>query len=174
MTSLGAPTRTLVEATGLLARQLEISLTFLRSIDERVTDRAYAPGKWTIKQVLGHVTDLERIFGFRAFCFARGDEGPLPSIDCDNYLKEGRFGERAFDQLIVDFASVRGATIALLRSLPPGTHGRAGVASGKVYSLEELVELLADHERHHMRVIAERYLEDPSRAASLYPEVGEP
>jgi len=118
----------------------------------------YAPGKWSIKEVVGHVTDAERIFGYRALRFAREDETPLPGFDEQSYTPAGRFDARPLASLAAELDAVRGATIALFTGLDPATLTRRGTANQHEISVRALAYVIAGHERHHVPILRERYL----------------
>jgi DinB family protein len=118
----------------------------------------YAPGKWSIKEVVGHVTDAERVFSYRALRFARADETPLPGFDEKAYAPAGRFDARALLDLAVELDAVRRATIALFTGLEPAALARRGTANAKEISVRALAYIIAGHERHHLEVLRERYL----------------
>ena len=117
----------------------------------------YAPGKWSIKEVIGHVTDTERVFCYRAMRFARGDQTPLPGFDEKLYAPAGRFDARPVADLAAELDAVRRATIALLRSFDAEALGRRGTANGKEVSVRALAYIIAGHERHHVAILRERY-----------------
>src|SRR5215470_17404708 len=131
---------------------------------EREGNFRYAPGKWTVKEVLGHLSDTERIFAYRALRIARGDQTPLSGFEQDDYVKTGGFGERTLAELAQEFAYVRAATIALLGSLDEQAWVRRGVANKNEISVRALAFIIAGHELHHMRILEERYLATIPRA----------
>ena len=124
----------------------------------------YAPGKWTVKEVLGHITDTERIFTYRALRIARGDQTPLPGFEQDDFVKNGAFSERTLAGLAEEFALVRSASIALFRSFPEEAWGRRGVASQKEVTVRALAFITAGHQMHHRIILEERYFPAIPRA----------
>lgn len=150
----------LVPEGGVIA-QLERQATefarLLESIPEDRADHAYAPGKWTIKEVVGHLTDAERVFAYRALRFARGDATPLAPFDEDAYVPAAAFGARTLADLSQEFQAVRNATVALFRGLPTEAWTRRGIASGHEVSVRALAWIAAGHELHHRKVLIERY-----------------
>ena len=122
---------------------------------ERETYR-YAPGKWSIREVVGHITDGERVFGHRAFCIARGEQASLPAFDEQAYMKESNYGDRPLAGLVDDFAALRGVNLAFLGSLPPEAWRRRGTANGVSVTVRALAYMLAGHARHHLVVLRER------------------
>jgi len=125
--------------------------------DEKAMFRP-APGKWSLKEVVGHVTDGERVFSYRTMRIARGDNTPLPSFDQDAFVLAAHFDRRSIGDLADEFAAVRAATVALLRSLTPDECRRAGTASNASVTVRALAYIIAGHERHHARAIRELYL----------------
>lgn len=140
---------------------LETQVDEVRAVTAAVSPEretyAYAPGKWTIRQVIGHITDGERVFGFRAFCIARGEQASLPGFDEQAYMAESNFDERSLADLVNDFAQVRAVSLSLLRSLPEEAWKRRGIANGTPVTVRALAYMLAGHARHHLAVLRERY-----------------
>jgi hypothetical protein len=124
---------------------------------ERDGNFRYAPDKWTVKEVVGHVNDTERIFAYRALRIARGDATPLSGFEQDDYVKAGGFGERSLADLAEEFAHVRGATVALFRSLGKDAWTLRGVANKNEVSVRALAFIMAGHELHHRRILEEKY-----------------
>ena len=146
-----------VEGSGIseiLVRQREDYLSLLRSLDG---DYAYAPGKWTVKEIAGHVNDAERIFAYRLLCVARGDLTPFPPFEQDDYIAPAAFHLRSLGDLADEFEAVRGATICLVKSLPLDAWLRRGTVSGCSVTPRGLAFQLAEHERHHARILLEKY-----------------
>jgi len=131
---------------------------------ERDGSFRYAPGKWTVKEVLGHITDTERIFTYRALRIARGDQTPLPGFEQDDFVKNGGFSERTLADLAEEFALVRGASLALFRSFPEGAWARRGIASQKEVTVRALAFITAGHQMHHRIILEERYFPAIPRA----------
>lgn len=142
----------------VLRDQLEDTRELLRRVPGSRGDHAYAPGKWTIKEVVGHVADAERVFAYRALRIARGDATPLPGFDENAYVPAGHFGDRPLGQLVEEFAAVRTATLALLNGLPAEAWARTGTASDTTVSVRALAAIIAGHELHHRAILEERYL----------------
>jgi DinB superfamily len=146
------------DVTRTLAGQGEGFVRLLKDIGDGKAGFAYAAGKWTIKEVVLHVTDAERIFAYRMLRMARGDATPLASFDENAYAPMSGANERPLDTLLGEFAAVRGATLALLRGIPEEAWVRRGVASGKDVSVRALAWIAAGHAMHHERILRERYL----------------
>lgn len=129
----------------------------LRDLPDDRAGYRYAPGKWTVRQVLSHVTDTERAFTFRAFWFARGGPGELGSVDPDPFVAQAFAEERGIENLVDEFEALRADTVALFRSLPPDTWTRTGRAAGNTFSVRAFPYLIAGHEMHHRSLLRERY-----------------
>ncbi len=142
----------------LLARQADDTLSILRAIPDNAADHAYAAGKWTIKEVIGHVCDAERIFAYRLLRIGRGDRTPLASFDENAYVPAGQFGQRTLASLLEEFAAVRAATIALAAGMPSDAWLRTGVASDSNCTARALAFIILGHELHHREILLERYL----------------
>jgi hypothetical protein len=124
---------------------------------ERDGSFRYAPGKWSVKEVLGHIADAERIFTYRALRFARADQTALPGFEQDDYVRSGAFGERTLAGLVEEFGAVRSASISLFRSFKEDVWSRRGKADGKEVSVRALAFITAGHQMHHRIVLEERY-----------------
>jgi DinB superfamily len=120
-------------------------------------DLRYAPGKWTVKEVLGHVCDTERIFAYRMLRIARGDRTPIEGFEQDDYVRNGPFGASPLPEIIDDYLAVRRATLTLLRNLDAQAWRRRGVANHCEVSVRAIAYLAAGHELHHRRVLEETY-----------------
>jgi hypothetical protein len=145
------------DIVAVLGEQIGETLRVLGGLTEAAANRAYAPGKWTIKEVVGHVIDAERVFSTRALRFARGDRTELPGFDQDPYVLAGGFAARSIRDLADELAAVRRATVLLFRGLPEEAWGRRGVASGQEVSVRALAYIIAGHELHHRSILRERY-----------------
>ena len=142
----------------ILRDQLEDTRAVLRTVPPGGGDSAYGPGKWTIKEVVGHITDTERIMAYRALRIARSDQTELAGFDENTYVPAASFGERDLASIVEEFATVRAATIALFRGLPHEAWPRRGVASGHPVSVRALAAIIAGHELHHRNLLETRYL----------------
>jgi hypothetical protein len=141
-----------------LEKQLESALVLFGGIDERKALHRYAPGKWSLKEVLGHVIDTERVFAYRALRFARGDDTALPGVEQDELVEGAEFDRRPLTSLLEEFRHLRQSNAILFRSFDEDALSRAGTASGMHVTVRALLFIIAGHERHHMDVIRERYL----------------
>ncbi|MBA3554882.1 MAG: DinB family protein [Gemmatimonadales bacterium] len=142
----------------VLAEQLDEVRGRLGRIDEARGEFRYAAGKWSIKEIVGHLSDAERIFAYRALRIARGDATPLPGFDENAYAPEVRADERTLADLTAEWSDVRRATLALFDHLPERAWERRGIASDKPVSVRALAYVVAGHVRHHLQVLEERYL----------------
>lgn len=145
------------DVLAFLQQQAEETAVWLRSIADKA-DHRYAPGKWTIAEVLHHCCDTERIFSYRALCIARGEKTPLPGMDQDVYMAAARTNERSFESLVSEFEAIRAATLALAGSLSDEVVGNEGNASGSPVTVRGLFSIIAGHLAHHTQVVKERYL----------------
>ena len=118
----------------------------------------YADGKWTLRQVAGHLSDTERMFAGRALWFARGLEGELPSFDQDISIASGRFDARSWTSLVDELDTVRAATLSLFADLPDAAWDGRGIASGNPFTVRALAWLAAGHVAWHLQIVRERYL----------------
>jgi uncharacterized damage-inducible protein DinB len=141
-----------------LQSQSTDTLSLLRSVSEERASSRYEPGKWSVKEVVGHIIDSERIFSYRALRFARDDRTPLPGYEQDDYARTGNFDARTLADLATDFESARASTIALLRSFDGDAWQRRGAANDNEVSVRALAHIIAGHELHHVGILRERYL----------------
>lgn len=147
------------DAVEALEASSRIALQMLRSIsDTRVEGLTYAPGKWTFKEVIGHLIDDERIFAYRALCVARGDARPLPGFDENEYMRGTSFEARSMESLTREYDAVRQATIAFFETLSQTEWQRRGIVNGYEASPRGLAFHIVGHELHHLRTLRERYL----------------
>jgi DinB superfamily len=145
------------DITQILEAQESDTVQLLRGIPEERSLHRYAPGKWTIREVVSHINDTERMFAFRALWFARGFDSALPSFDQDTAARGARADEVAWASHVEEFRAVRAATIALFRNLPAEAWSSAGIASGNRFTVRALAYVIAGHEAHHVAVLKERY-----------------
>ncbi|HUI63344.1 MAG TPA: DinB family protein [Bacteroidota bacterium] len=141
----------------VLEHQLARTLDFFRACAEQDGDRRYAPGKWTVREVIGHVIDTERVMAFRALSFARSDPATLPGMEQDDWARFSSYGALPLSELMEEFSAVRQSTLALLRHLSPEAWSRRGIASGCEFTVKALAYIIAGHERHHMDILKTRY-----------------
>jgi hypothetical protein len=145
----------------ILADQRQQTSDLLRTISEEQSLTRYAPGKWSIREVLGHVNDAERLFVARAWWFARGFDSPLPSFDQNVAAAHAGADDRDWNSHIDEFLAVRGATVSFFRGLPAEAWARRGTASGTDFTVRALAFIAAGHLIHHTTILRERYLARP-------------
>jgi hypothetical protein len=140
-----------------LASQIETTTVPLRAVPVERENWAYAPGKWTIRQSLGHVIDAERVFAGRALWMARDPDTALPSMEQDPWVERSPDGGRPLTDLLGEWEVVRAATVALFRGLDADALVRVGTASGVRFTVRSLAWIIAGHELHHRALFRERY-----------------
>jgi hypothetical protein len=141
----------------LLETQATAFPDFLKSIDHKA-DYAYAPGKWTLKEMAGHIIDTERILVYRLTAFIRGEQSPLPGFDEDAYVVQAHFADRRLLSFAEEFGLMRKSNLYLFRSINDDELNRTGIASGKEITARRLILTIAGHLIHHINIINERYL----------------
>ena len=145
------------DLVSMLREQLLETVSLVRGAADRA-DFAYAPGKWTLKQSIGHLSDVERVMAYRALRVARGDRTNLPGFDENAYVANTNFAARSLDDLLEELQVVRASTIHLARHLSPEELARRGSANGNEVSARALFYIIAGHERHHVQLFREKYL----------------
>jgi len=143
---------------GTLETQLVETRTFFEGISEEKSRHRYAPGKWSIREVLSHINDTERLFVSRAFWFARGFDTPLPSFEQEIAVAAAGADDISWARHVEEFAAVRAATAIFFRNLPDPAWSRTGIASGNPSSVRALAWIAAGHVAHHVGLLKERYL----------------
>ena len=141
-----------------LRAQVGETMELVHSLGEEMGAHRYAPGKWSIRQVLGHMADTERVMAYRALRVARGDTTPLAGFDENAFVANAGFDARALHELAEDLVIVRTSTIALFAPLSGAELARTGTASGSPVTARALAWIIAGHERHHVAILRERYL----------------
>ena len=149
------PEGDIVQTMGL---QIEDTLRFLRSVPPLSGDRRYAPDKWSIKEVVGHLMDCERVFAQRALYFARNCPGPLPSIEPEEWVTVAGFGRMQLGDLINEFELVRRSNVLLFKGLSDEAWTRRGIASDMEFTVRSFAYIIVGHERHHLEILKTRYL----------------
>jgi hypothetical protein len=145
------------DIVAILARQREETLGRFASVTEGRGAHRYAPGKWSVKEVVVHLSDAERIMAYRALRVARGDATPLPGFDENAYAPLSGADAQPLAALVTEWGQVRQATVSLFRHLPAEAWTRRGTANGAPISVRALAWIIAGHERHHLGTLAERY-----------------
>ena len=144
-----------------LETQSAETLALLDGISEETSLRRYAPEKWSIRQVVSHLNDAERMFVFRALWFARGFDSPLPSFDQNIAISAASADERSWSSHVEEFGTVRASTLTFFQNLPAEKWTCAGIASGNRFTVRALAYIVAGHVRHHARILRTRYLLAP-------------
>lgn len=145
----------------VLEEQRRQTMLLLSGRSEADGDSRYAPGKWSAKEVLGHVNDTERIFAYRALRISRGDRTPIEGFEQDDYVRNGPFARCLLEDLIEDFIAVRRATLSLFRNLDAEAWMRRGSANNKEVSVRAIAYTIAGHELHHRRALEQQYFKVP-------------
>lgn len=140
-----------------LAAQIDETAAMLSAVAEERGEHRYVPGKWTVKEVVGHLADTEQVFTYRALRFARGDATPLPGFEQDDWVRHAGCGERSLAELVEQLRRVRAATLAIFAGFPAPAWGRRGLASGAEIVVSAFPWINAGHELHHRRILRERY-----------------
>jgi len=141
-----------------LENSLQDTLELLSGITEEKADYAYAPEKWSIKEVIGHIGDTERVFAYRALCFSRNYENDIAGFNENDFITNSNFKSLSFKDVVDELVAIRRATIALFKNMSAEAWTRAGTANDNKVSVRALANILVGHERHHIEVIRSRYL----------------
>ncbi len=156
------------DAVAALKAQGAEVMAVLENLEEQaVAGRTYAPGKWTLKEVIGHMVDDERIFSYRALCIARNDQRPLAGFDEKSYVAATGFESRSLASLIAEYRAVREASTTFFQSLTAEEWLRRGEVNGYEASVRGLAFHIAGHELHHLRILRERYLSRAYQSVGL-------
>jgi len=142
----------------VLVKQADATVELLAPLGDDDALHRYAPGKWSIKEMLGHLTDSERLFVYRAMSFARGDATDLPGMDEDAWVDGADFDRVPLVDLLMEFRTVREGTVRFFDNLDDAAYARRGTANGLTFGVNSTPWLVAGHERHHLNVLRERYL----------------
>lgn len=142
----------------ILLNQTKECQNILNSFPEHKGDYRYANGKWTIKQVIGHIMDTERVFAYRALCIARNEKQPLPGFEQDDYVNNGNFNSRNLFDLVYELRLLRESNLLLFKSFDDEMLNRRGTASGYDVTVNALLFMIAGHMQHHLDILKERYI----------------
>jgi len=145
------------DVISLLETQMADMAQLVGSITPERETFSYAPGKWSIREVLGHLIDGERVFGYRAFCFSRGESAPLPSFDQNAYVAASRYNDRSLSDLIAEFTLIRKSNLIFLCQLTESDWIRMGAVSNNPVSVRALAFIMAGHVRHHINILHASY-----------------
>ena len=146
------------DVVATLTDQIGETLALLRSLPASVSTYRYAPDKWSVNELVGHVIDSERLFTARALRFARNDSQPLPGFEQDDFVAASGSDRRTLADLVAELEHLRAANLVFFRSLEPAAWERTGTASNNPFVVCAFPYIIAGHEAHHRRVLAERYL----------------
>jgi len=152
------------DIVGALDAQARETATLLGGLTEEQAAHRYAPGKWSVKQIVGHIIDGERVFAYRVHAIARGETQPLPGFDQDPYVANGGADDRSISDLAEELATVRKGNVMMMRALSEEAWRRMGTASDNPVSPRALAYGMLGHERHHVRILRERYLGNATAA----------
>ncbi len=153
-----AKAKGVLDPVAALTAQLAEVTTLLESLDAAKRDHRYAEGKWTVKEVLGHLIDCERVFAYRTLRIARNDQTPLPGFDENLFAGEAGHARCDWSTLLEEFIEVRRSSILMLRHLPPDAWARLGTTNSQPVSARALVYIMIGHVTHHLEILKERYL----------------
>jgi hypothetical protein len=145
------------DIVAILEQQIKETKILLQNLTETQGLFRYAPNKWSVKEIIGHLTDTERILGYTLLCVARGENKELPRYDKDVYVQNGAFDKQTINELLLNLTIVRNATSQLLKSLNPEDWLRRGIANGSEVTVRALASILAGHELHHCNIMKEFY-----------------
>ncbi len=140
-----------------LENQYQEIQSLLQSLPEEEANFAYSEGKWTVKEVLGHIIDTERVMDYRALCISRKDKQSLPSFEQDDYVREADFKERTITSLLEDYRTVRKSTVSLFKNFSEDMLNQRGVANNNEVTVLALLYIIAGHEMHHLKILKEKY-----------------
>ena len=140
-----------------LTSQVDVLRRVMGGVTPSREQYRYGEGKWSVRQVVGHLIDGERIFGLRVFCFSRGETSPLPTFEENQYVARSRYDDVPLAELVEEFAAVRSANLSVLRRLDDAAWRQVGTASGYPITVRAIAFVMAGHVRHHLNVLAERY-----------------
>lgn len=146
------------EILRILNEQSKKTQDVLNSFSEHKGNYRYADGKWTVKEMVGHLLDTERVFAYRALCIARGEKKSLPGFEQDDYVKDGNFNRRELFELNYEFRLLRESNLLLFRSFTPEMLRKRGFASETSVTVLAILFIIAGHEKHHMKVLREKYM----------------
>lgn len=142
----------------MLREQTQAMLELFNGLTEEQGAYRYATGKWSIKEIIGHLTDNDRIMSYRLLCFARGEQAPLPGYEQNDYVAAGSFDRFTLQEMITHYQLVRESTLALVDSLPEEAYTRTGNFGGVAMSVRAQLCVIIGHELHHLQILQERYL----------------
>ncbi|PRY84843.1 DinB family protein [Mongoliibacter ruber] len=142
----------------VLMDQIESVRFFYEKMGEEKSNQAYAAGKWSAKEVLGHISDTDRVMAYRAMCIARGEAQSLPGFDQDEYVAKGKFNDISMTRLLEEFEMTRYAIVAMCKNFPDSAYQSIGNANETAVSVRGLIYIIAGHTLHHLSILQERYI----------------
>ncbi|XXM71667.1 DinB family protein [Lysinibacillus sphaericus] len=142
----------------ILSKQRTKTITLLSGVSEETAGKAYAPGKWTLKEVVGHLTDSERVMSYRMLAIARNESAPLPAMEQDQYVSAANFNKLSWEQLLTGLDTVRSSTLSLISTIDDTAWVRNGTVMNSPVSAGTIAYGIAGHELHHLKVIRDKYL----------------
>jgi hypothetical protein len=142
----------------VLEKQISETLSVINSAEEKNVTEPYEPGKWSVKQLIGHLNDTERVMSYRALRFARADKTPLSGFEQDDFIPTGKFDDRSLSDLKEEFECIRRSTLAFLKHLEKEAWHRSGLANNNEISVRALAYVMAGHVKHHIDILETRYL----------------
>lgn len=140
-----------------LVQQGQKTYALIQKLTPKEASHRYAEGKWSVKEVIGHLIDTERIMAYRALCISRGERSPLPGYDQDTYVKEAHFENRDIQSLSTEYDALRNANVSLFNSFGEEQILRKGTANDQTVSVRALAYIIAGHELHHLKLLEEKY-----------------
>lgn len=141
----------------ILEEQMNRTVSLIRGLTPDQAHYCYDADKWSVKEVIGHLIDSERVFAYRGLCFARGERQNLPGFDQDDYVEEAHFNDRSLESLKNEYLTVRTSTLLLFKGFDQQTFLRKGKASGYDCTVRAMLYIIAGHERHHQQILKEKY-----------------
>lgn len=141
----------------ILSAQIDTTLWYLRTLSDTQGDLRYAPGKWSVKEVVGHMIDTERVFAYRALSISRLDKASLPGFEQDDWVRASGAGSQPIAELASEFECVRRSNLYFFQHLGQDVWMRRGIAAGREFTVRAIAYIIAGHEQHHLRILQTRY-----------------
>lgn len=141
----------------ILSKQLNEMNNLLKNLNDEQANKSYAKGKWSVKEVLGHLIDTERVMSYRALAIARGEKQSLPGFEQDDYVKEADFNSRKINDLLEEYKKVRESTISLFETFNENIFDKKGIANNSPVTVRAIMFMIPGHEKHHINILKERY-----------------
>lgn len=141
----------------ILSKQLNEMNNLLINLNDEQANKSYAKGKWSVKEVLGHLIDTERVMSYRALAIARGEKQSLPGFEQDDYVKEADFNSRKINDLLEEYKKIRESTISLFETFDENIYDKKGTANNSPVTVRAIMFMIPGHEKHHINILKERY-----------------